>query len=219
MKIYREKIIVIFTIVFLILLSACDDPAEESHIKLENQSQENHTTQDSNANSSNDDATKHVTNDNNTNTDTVDTSNNDINEKVETSNNPKEENKSDPNIAASLKEDYLRKLNETKKEMDEAQKKSEGEITYALKKVEGDRYDVWDGLLNEVYGVLQEQLSTEEMNQLREEQRNWIDYRDNTAKEASLKYKGGTMEHLEYVTVLADLTEERCYELVEDYMK
>ncbi|MEH7347022.1 lysozyme inhibitor LprI family protein, partial [Bacillus sp. JJ1532] len=73
--------------------------------------------------------------------------------------------------------------------------------------------------LNEVYGVLKEQLTTEEMNQLRKEQRNWITYRDDTALEASLKYQGGTMEHLEYVAVLANLTEERCYELVEDYMK
>ncbi|MFD2044584.1 lysozyme inhibitor LprI family protein [Ornithinibacillus salinisoli] len=40
-------------------------------------------------------------------------------------------------------------------------------------------------------------------------------YRDENAKEASLKYEGGTMEHLEFVTVLANPTKERCHELVE----
>ena len=78
---------------------------------------------------------------------------------------------------------------------------------------------MWDALLNEVYGVLKEQLSTEEMDQLRTEQRNWIKHRDETALKASLKYKGGTQEHLEYVAVLANLTEERCYQLVANYMK
>lgn len=120
----------------------------------------------------------------------------------------------------SMKEEYQQKLATIKEEVEEIRRSySNDSSTYAMKKVEGDRYDLWDGLLNEVYGVLKEQLSSEEMNQLREEQRNWITYRDDTAKEASLQYQGGTQEHLEYVVVLADLTEERCYELVEDYMK
>ncbi|MCM3786456.1 DUF1311 domain-containing protein [Neobacillus mesonae] len=119
----------------------------------------------------------------------------------------------------SLREEYLEKLKDTKKEMDEMQENPVDDTTYAMKKVEGDRFDVWDGLLNEVYGVLEEQLSPEEMEQLREEQREWITYRDETAKEASLKYEGGTMEQLEYVMVQNNLTEERCFELVEDYMK
>ena len=118
-----------------------------------------------------------------------------------------------------MKEEYLKKLNDTKKETEEIRKNSEGEITYALKKIEGDRFDIWDGLLNEVYGVLKKQLSSEEVDQLRKEQREWIDYRDDTAYEASMKYKGGTMEQLEYVSVENNLTEERCFELVEDYMK
>ncbi|MCM3029583.1 lysozyme inhibitor LprI family protein [Niallia sp. MER 6] len=88
-----------------------------------------------------------------------------------------------------------------------------------MKKVEGDRYDTWDGLVNEIYGVLQKQLPSDEMEQLRNEQRKWIEYRDSTAKAASLKYEGGTMEELEYVAVLGNLTEERCFELVEKYMQ
>lgn len=120
----------------------------------------------------------------------------------------------------TMKEKYLQKLADINEEVEEIRNTySNDSSTYAMKKVEGDRYDLWDGLLNEVYGILQEQLATEEMNQLRDEQRNWITYRDVTAKEASLQYEGGTQEHLEYVVVLANLTEERCYELVEDYMK
>ncbi|MGG0667089.1 lysozyme inhibitor LprI family protein [Lederbergia citrisecunda] len=120
----------------------------------------------------------------------------------------------------TMKEEYLQKLADINEEVEEIRRTySNDSSTYAMKKVEGDRYDLWDGLLNEVYGVLQEQLSSDEMKQLRDEQRNWVTYRDDTAKDASLQYQGGTQERLEYVVVLADLTEERCYELVEDYMK
>ncbi|BAC12214.1 hypothetical protein [Oceanobacillus iheyensis HTE831] len=129
----------------------------------------------------------------------------------------KEQNDDKPRY---LKKEYLEKLNKTKEETDKVRKESEDEITYALKKVEGDRYDnIWDGLLNEIYGVLVDQLSSEEMEALRVEQREWLEYRDNTAKEASLVYENGTMEQLEYVTVQNNLTEERCFQLVEEYMK
>ncbi|WP_245837255.1 lysozyme inhibitor LprI family protein [Virgibacillus phasianinus] len=66
---------------------------------------------------------------------------------------------------------------------------------------------------------MKKQLPAEKMDQLRKEQRQWIEYRDNTAKEASLKYEGGTMEQYEYVREENNLTEGRCFELVKEYMK
>lgn len=117
----------------------------------------------------------------------------------------------------TLKEEYSIKLINTKIEAEKLQ--ATDSSTYALKKVENDRWELWDKLLNEIYGALKEQLSLEEMEQLRESQREWIKDRDDQALEASLKFKGGTQEHLEYVAVLANLTEERCYELVDRYMK
>ncbi|MEK4520971.1 lysozyme inhibitor LprI family protein [Psychrobacillus sp. FSL W7-1457] len=118
---------------------------------------------------------------------------------------------------STLKEEYLIKLNNTKLEAENL--KATDSSTYALKKVEDDRWVLWDELLNEIYGALKEQLSPEEMDQLRENQRQWLKDRDEQALEASLKFKGGTQEHLEYVAVLANLTEKRCYELVDSYMK
>lgn len=121
------------------------------------------------------------------------------------------------NTTASLKEEYLQKLQDTKTKVDQI--KPEDSSTYALKAVEDYKYEIWDDLLNEIYRVLQEQLTDVEMDSLREKQREWIDYRDATALEASKKYEGGTQEHLEYSAVIAKLTEDRCYVLVEDYMQ
>ncbi|GAA0321236.1 hypothetical protein GCM10008967_09720 [Bacillus carboniphilus] len=186
MKNKRNFLIGLLTVV-LVILTSCENPADDSSPTSDNQVQKNESAQNANEESP----------------EKVDTIEEDI------STEDKE----------SLKEEYLKKLNETKREWDEIRENSKDEITYALKTIEGDRYDVWDGLLNEIYGVLKEQLTPKEMDQLRTEQREWIKYRDQSAKEASLKYEGGTQEHLEYVIVLNNLTEERCFELVEEYME
>ncbi|WP_096187884.1 lysozyme inhibitor LprI family protein [Evansella halocellulosilytica] len=202
MKNNSETLMVMFSIVFVILLAACEN-----------------SSQNANDDSSNVESTENALNTDNVDTDTINADNNDTNEKVDTSNNvpKKDEEPSTNNTEARFKGEYLKKLIGTKKETEELE--AVDSSTYALKKVENDRWDIWDELLNEIYGALDEQLSPEEMDLLRKEQRNWLKYRDDSALEASLKYEGGTQEHLEYVTVLANLTEERCYELVEGYMK
>ncbi|MFC4409044.1 lysozyme inhibitor LprI family protein [Chungangia koreensis] len=113
------------------------------------------------------------------------------------------------------KDDYLKKLNE----MEEADRYGPAQsTTVELVEQETERYEKWDRELNEIYGLLKEQLSQEKMDSLREEQREWIVHRDETAKESSLNYKGGSMESLEYVATQAELTRERCYLLVAKYM-
>ncbi|UOE94583.1 lysozyme inhibitor LprI family protein [Alkalihalobacillus sp. LMS39] len=122
---------------------------------------------------------------------------------------------SDKESQEDKKGDYLKKLNE----MEEADRQLESGVTMAeLEEQEEERYRKWDEELNKIYGVLKEQLKPEEMDKVREEQREWIIYRDNTAKESSLKYEGGSTETLEYIATQATLTRERCYELVAKYM-
>lgn len=149
-----------------------------------------------------------------------DTSNNQISDNTtkneEHAQQPAEENEIVETESIELKETYRDKWNAMKKEMEALEPKDSS--TYALKEVENIRWENWDQLLNEIYGVLQEQLAVDEMETLREQQREWIEYRDNQALEASLEYKGGTQEHLEYVAVLARITMERCEELIENYL-
>ena len=76
----------------------------------------------------------------------------------------------------------------------------------------------WDDLLNSIYGVLKTQLSESEMNSLRNKQKAWIKYRDSEADKAFSEYEGGTMAPLEATSVNAELTRQRCYELVNQYM-
>lgn len=186
----------------MLLMTACGSSSDEAG-----------AIQNSNINSSNEVTTEEENNNDRVETDIQD--NNEPNEKEDTSTSEPAEVEEE--ATTSLKEKYLQQLDDTKKEAEELE--ATDSSTYALKKVENDRWELWDELLNEIYGVLEEQLPAEEMSQLREEQRNWIKFRDDSALEASLKFKGGTQEHLEYVVVLANLTEKRCYELVKDFMK
>lgn len=201
MKNKQIFLMVLFTIAFVIL-PACGNPTNKDKAAST-------TNEDSVENKALDSDDKSLLNDQEE-TSTNTSTNSDDRESQKSST-------SDSEITESKKEEYLKKLNDTKKVTEELE--AVDSSTYALKKVENDRWEIWDELLNEVYGVLKEQLSTEAMDQLIIEQRNWIKYRDDTALEASLKYKGGTQEHLEYVAVLANLTEERCYQLVANYIK
>jgi uncharacterized protein YecT (DUF1311 family)/outer membrane murein-binding lipoprotein Lpp len=210
-KTNRKKRMVMFILV-LILLAGCGKSPDELSAKS--------NTESSDRNSPNKDlADLEKDKSENSSEGEKSADNNNANQSEDTSNNAsgKEEDPSANNTDGSLKEEYLKKLTIAKKETEELE--ATDSSTYALKEVENKRWEIWDQLLNAIYGALKVQLSQEEMELLREEQRNWIKSRDERALEASNEYKGGTQEQLEYVAVLANLTEERCNELVEKYMK
>ena len=121
--------------------------------------------------------------------------------------------------AIETKDEYILKLNNIEEGLADLQDLNDEGTTVSMKAAAEETYKRWDTALNEIYNALKEQLSTSEMAELKEKQVNWITYRDETAKDESLEYKGGTMESLQYIATLAGVTKERCYELVELYMK
>ncbi len=217
MKSHRKFFVGILTVVFVLMLAACGNTSDESGAKIEKHAKDDQSTQNKKDDSLKINSTENDSQKDNSLADSIDKGNEEV--KKDTTNNvsEKEGTSSTKNIA--LKEDYLHKLDDAKSKVKEIRDHPIDDTTIALKKVESDVFDIWDGLLNEAYGVLQEQLPSIEMAQLRKEQREWLTHRDHTSKKASLKYEGGTMEQYEYVRVENNLTEARCYELVEKYMK
>ncbi|MFD2216072.1 lysozyme inhibitor LprI family protein [Metabacillus endolithicus] len=121
-------------------------------------------------------------------------------------------------VSEGNKQKYLEKLNSIEKAAVEIRKNNDG-TTFGMRKSQEEILGKWDQALNEIYQVLEKQLPADEMEILRQEQRKWITLRDETAKEDASQFEGGTMEPLEYTASLANTTKERCYELVENYMK
>lgn len=147
----------------------------------------------------------------------------DENAKEDKKNDKKNDEKEDLAVteveSESKKDIYLQKLDDIEVGLADLRELSGSGITLDMRKAASETYRRWDDVLNEIYSVLKVELSSSDMDVLTEKQLEWIDYRDKTAKEDSLKYKGGTIEPVVYTSTLASLTKERCYELVNLYMK
>ncbi len=78
-------------------------------------------------------------------------------------------------------------------------------------------YRLWDAELNQIYQAIMAVLPDEETDTLRGRERRWIRERDTAAKQAAERYKGGTMENVEYTASLANSTRDRAYELLDLY--
>ncbi|MFD5850048.1 lysozyme inhibitor LprI family protein [Cytobacillus pseudoceanisediminis] len=213
----KKFLTVLLTVALSGVLAACGDSSEESS-----------SQQDSNSSALNEDGGS-------TDRDSADSEENEAENSTGSSENTQlnEQENTDNSSAASNagesvesgnqnenhesnKDEYLKKLNK----MEQADRYAEAKTTTAeLVEQEAERYRNWDEELNKIYSLLEEQLDKGQMDQLREEQRSWIQQRDEAAKKSSLKYKGGSMEPLEYMATQASLTRERCYLLVAKYMK
>lgn len=139
--------------------------------------------------------------------------------KEDSENNNKDE-ESNKKVVQSRKNEYLQKLRLVKENLRDLDYLYENGVTAEMVEAEGTRFGRWDNMLNEIYGVLKDQLSSSDMEQLKKKQYKWVEYRDKTAEDISLEEGGGgSMTGIIYNSQLADLTEERCYELVNNYMR
>ncbi|MBJ8006997.1 lysozyme inhibitor LprI family protein [Bacillus cereus] len=132
---------------------------------------------------------------------------------------PKVEEPKKEGAITGQKAEYITKLNSIEESLKKLDYLYENGITTEMKEGEVRRYDAWDQALNEIYGVLKNQLSTSEMNTVREKQREWITYRDRKAEEAWNESGQGTLSGVATISSNANSTRERCYQLVEQYMK
>lgn len=89
--------------------------------------------------------------------------------------------------------------------------------TDSMKKMADHEYWLWDNELNSIYQTLIGKMNEQEAEALRSAEREWLGIRDQTARKASEKYSGGTLESLEYTASLAASTRTRTYELLEQY--
>ena len=125
-----------------------------------------------------------------------------------------------PSLAEILtREDYEKKLAEVDSLVKSVKENNVNASTDSLKNIADYEYRLWDTELNRIYQAVMSGMDEEETENLRVEEREWIRKRDSDAKKAASKYKGGTMENLEYMISLADSTRSRAYGILEDYGK
>ncbi|EES51353.1 DUF1311 domain-containing protein [Clostridium botulinum] len=216
----RQKTILSLILIGLISFNFIGCTSSAKEIAPNNEQEKNISTEDNKTNendinkipNNSDNETKNNTT---INKNSQDDSNKVNSKKVDSST---KENNNVSKTQESTKQIYKNKLDAIElgmKDLDDLK----GGSTLEMKSAAKEEYERWDRALNEIYGVLQKQLSSDDMNKLKDEEIKWIAARDEQAKKDSLQYKGGTAETLIYGMSLGQSTKERCYELVEKYMK
>ncbi|RKQ31528.1 lysozyme inhibitor LprI family protein [Oceanobacillus halophilus] len=119
-----------------------------------------------------------------------------------------------------IRQEFLKKLDKIQEELDALPEKKDSDkgVTNAMKNYYGLSYERYDEALNEIYAVLQGELSSETMQDLKTKQIKWIHQKEAKADEARQGYKGGTFENVAYYISLYESTKERSYELVNEFM-
>lgn len=142
------------------------------------------------------------------------------NEVISSSNQIENKNNKNSDNIASKKQIYLEKLSKLESDLYSLLKeKYASPKTQDLIDASSKEYTQWDNMLNEIYNELQNQLSEEEMSKLIEEERDWINTRNEKSEATANKFKDRTIAPFNRMMSAATSTKERCYELVNQYMK
>ena len=128
------------------------------------------------------------------------------------------ENSEDKTIGLNKKE-YLDKMDNLDDNLNVKLKDKLEGTTLEMREATSEIYTAWDEVLNEIYSEIISTLSNEEKDKLILEETNWIKERDEKADNAAKEVEGGTLEPLMRTSSLANSTKERCYELVNNYIK
>ena len=119
--------------------------------------------------------------------------------------------------ASSHKNRFTQKMLNLEKELAWVDEQYDTLSVAEMYDLEEMRYQEWDKMINEIYGVLKGSLPSAEMEALTVAQRDWIVYRDNKAEKGTDQLGGG-WQSLQRMINLGDITKDRCYELVEEYL-
>ena len=118
------------------------------------------------------------------------------------------------------KEQFLEQLDKLKVDLDNTKDtRYESSVTVDLVDAASEEYKLWDDKLNEIYSYLQSILPEDEMNNLTKEELQWIAIRDEKSEEAAKKNEDGTIAPFNKIMSLISNTRDRCYELVNNYIK
>lgn len=78
-------------------------------------------------------------------------------------------------------------------------------------------WNLWDGELNLIYSYIRSHMSEEEAEDLKREEVAWLKERDLAAEQAYVQNDTPPKQSIQYITISAQKTRERCYELLEQY--
>lgn len=79
----------------------------------------------------------------------------------------------------------------------------------------GQLYELWDGVLNHIWSVLEQTKDEETMMAITEEELAWINQKEEAAAQAGAEFEGGSLQPMVMNQTAAEMTKARVYELLE----
>lgn len=128
---------------------------------------------------------------------------------------------SNPNLetqVSAMKRNYLNELSKINEKANALINGNIDDTQYEINQSSVQAYNLWNNELNKIYSNLKTTLTSEEMLKLQKEEINWIIYKEKIIKKDSVNYEGGSVYDSALNIKLANLTKERCYYLVNNYM-
>ena len=134
----------------------------------------------------------------------------------------KKENSKDESSLEKAKSEYLQKMkkidNESEK-LDKEYETDEGSTQGGMNIISGKQAKLYDDELNEIYDYLKQNLSKEKSKELEKSEMAWIKEKESNIAEIKKQYEGGSVTPLMVNSEVAKESKERCYYLIDNYMK
>lgn len=106
--------------------------------------------------------------------------------------------------------------NAEEREKDLNARGQEAASQHEMNAVAAEKYQLWDDTLNAVWKLLEANLNQADMEALRQEEIEWITWKENEIRAAGLENEGGSLQPLLEAGKGAELTKARVYTLLEN---
>lgn len=117
------------------------------------------------------------------------------------------------------KYEYIAKLDDLDESVTQSDTLHHEESTSEMIQIEENKFSKWDEMLSEICALLTNQLNKKELEEFKDKQQNWLNYRENIANKDADKFEGMNFAEVQYNSTLTELTKERCYEIVNTYLQ
>lgn len=123
---------------------------------------------------------------------------------------------------AKAKSEYLQKMKKIDSESEKLDKEydsNRGSTQAGMNGISGEQAKLYDNELNEIYDYLKQNLSKEKSKELEKSEMAWIKEKESNIAEIKKQYEGGSVTPLMVNSEVAKESKERCYYLIDNYMK
>ena len=113
----------------------------------------------------------------------------------------------------------MKKIDSESEKLDKEYDSNRGSTQAGMNGISGEQAKLYDNELNEIYDYLKQNLSKEKAKELEKSEMAWIKEKESNIAEIRKQYEGGSITPLMVNSEVAKESKERCYYLIDNYMK